>query len=794
MKRGFAVLPMLVFVALLGVIAVGVESFAPQANSRSQTAVPPPVPVSGIAKTHEQICIEKKKEAMAERAAGRISISKPESKTFKKGEDATLDSKCVGARVDPSKIDLADNDLNKYKCVGLKAQVNINPDGGGVISSPSIGFFLPAGKCEVRFCEAPTVAGEEAVNCTVAVELQGSEGIQQWSSDPTMNASMKSTLSSQDAEEAPTLTAMNETQAPDLYGGATEESTAQGGAEALQAQVEAQAGIVAEGREFLASCGTDEPGSVFCSSISEEEVLEEERKLAELEQRLARLKAGEVALSGDKERTREPTKVSTFGTGGPGTFNVSDNTFNRPIPIDPSVPGRAEALLQEGIAQARTTGDCGWWSYLVKCERLNPAVTGAIDNVGTGLSSAYDATKSAVSSGFESASNAWTGYWSGTPGKIITDQVPSGPNTPDTNTQVVTYPGEGTIASNASKPVFPIQFESAASQQPLLDLDTVPKPKRYTDRVPTEDVPTEEPPPSIVGTGGPGTFKVSDNTLSNSPAVVQAAPPAGEISTMIPAVASAQEPPIVSGVAEGGIPSIEGAGGVATVNPWKGTIARSVNPGFVRPGAPSYFEDIATTLPPSIVGTGGPGTFKVSDNTSSNLPPIEPPIVSGVAEGGVAHIEGIKASAILPPPPPPVSTQIVTVVPRVPLATPCSGSSLANCLSSNNLPSDFYARKTLADALGIDNYTGTADQNIALLDDLVTNGYVGTQFSPQTALYRAASNYEGDSVVGFLSAADQPSSFGDRAALARKYGITGYKGTAKQNQKLLAALRATIRQ
>ncbi len=263
--------------------------------------------------------------------------------------------------------------------------------------------------------------------------------------------------------------------------------------------------------------------------------------------------------------------------------------------------------------------------------------------------------------------------------------------------------------------------------------------------------------------------------------------------------------------------------------PGGGTIANNTSEPVFPSTFEPFFEPAASQQPTldAAAGTGGPGTFKVSDNTSNSptvaqtapsivrpvnpgfvRPPVSekntvvpvvtsvqaPPIVSGVAKGGVAPIEGIKTPAILAPLPLPVSTQIVTGAPRVPLATACSGSSLANCLSSNNLPSDFYARKTLADSLGIDNYTGTSDQNIALLDDLVTNGYIAPQFFPPTALFKAASSYEGDSVVDFLSAAGQPSSFSERAALARKYGITGYKGTIKQNQQLLAALRATIRQ
>ncbi len=304
MNRGFAVLPMLVLVALLGIVAIGVENLAPEINSQSQTASSFTEEQAALEKkTPEQICTEKKKEAMANSLAVKFPISNPETQGFKSGENATLKSKCIGAVRDVSKIELAETDLNKYKCVGLKVQVNINPDGGGVISSPNIGLFLPAGKCEVRFCEAPAAADQKATNCTVAVELQGSEGIQKWANEPTMKASLESTLSSQDAEEAPPLMAMDKTQAPDLAD-----------TNVLQAQVEQQTKITEAARAEFDGCKL----APECNSSGfATQMLQEEAKLAALQKNLADLATTQVVLSSNPELTRASTEVSAFGTGGP---------------------------------------------------------------------------------------------------------------------------------------------------------------------------------------------------------------------------------------------------------------------------------------------------------------------------------------------------------------------------------------------------------------------------------------------------------------------------------------------
>lgn len=60
----------------------------------------------------------------------------------------------------------------------------------------------------------------------------------------------------------------------------------------------------------------------------------------------------------------------------------------------------------------------------------------------------------------------------------------------------------------------------------------------------------------------------------------------------------------------------------------------------------------------------------------------------------------------------------------------------------------------------------------------------------QQSTYANAAGYAGPSIVDFLSQAGQPSDFNSRTALATKYGIQGYTGSATQNTQLLGILRS----
>ena len=60
----------------------------------------------------------------------------------------------------------------------------------------------------------------------------------------------------------------------------------------------------------------------------------------------------------------------------------------------------------------------------------------------------------------------------------------------------------------------------------------------------------------------------------------------------------------------------------------------------------------------------------------------------------------------------------------------------------------------------------------------------------QQSIYAPAASYTGTSIVDFLTQAGQASDYASRAALATKYGITGYTGTAAQNTQLLGILKS----
>src|SRR5699024_4309674 len=53
----------------------------------------------------------------------------------------------------------------------------------------------------------------------------------------------------------------------------------------------------------------------------------------------------------------------------------------------------------------------------------------------------------------------------------------------------------------------------------------------------------------------------------------------------------------------------------------------------------------------------------------------------------------------------------------------------------------------------------------------------------------ASKQYKGNSIVDYLDAIGSDSSFTHRKRLANNYGISRYKGTARQNRKLLKLLR-----
>lgn len=103
-----------------------------------------------------------------------------------------------------------------------------------------------------------------------------------------------------------------------------------------------------------------------------------------------------------------------------------------------------------------------------------------------------------------------------------------------------------------------------------------------------------------------------------------------------------------------------------------------------------------------------------------------------------------------------------------------SGNSIVDYLKSKGIDSSYANRKKLAKENGINNYTGTAEQNLKLLE--ILRG-------------KKTSNYKGNSIVDYLKSIGVDSSYKNRKKLAKENGINNYTGTANQNLKLLEKLR-----
>lgn len=109
------------------------------------------------------------------------------------------------------------------------------------------------------------------------------------------------------------------------------------------------------------------------------------------------------------------------------------------------------------------------------------------------------------------------------------------------------------------------------------------------------------------------------------------------------------------------------------------------------------------------------------------------------------------------------------------------GNSIVDYLNSIGQNSSFANRSNLAAQLGINNYTGTASQNIQLLNILRNNG------TPNTENFYPAVN--SGSIVDALKSINVDSSFTNRNKIANGNGITNYGGTNSQNILLLSLLR-----
>lgn len=103
-------------------------------------------------------------------------------------------------------------------------------------------------------------------------------------------------------------------------------------------------------------------------------------------------------------------------------------------------------------------------------------------------------------------------------------------------------------------------------------------------------------------------------------------------------------------------------------------------------------------------------------------------------------------------------------------------TSIVDYLKSIGADSSFSNRAKLAVSHGIKGYTGTASQNLTLLEKMLAGEKPKTPKSTQKKF---------TSIVDYLKHIGEDSSFSNRSRLAKKYGITNYRGTANQNIELL---------
>ena len=123
-----------------------------------------------------------------------------------------------------------------------------------------------------------------------------------------------------------------------------------------------------------------------------------------------------------------------------------------------------------------------------------------------------------------------------------------------------------------------------------------------------------------------------------------------------------------------------------------------------------------------------------------------------------------------------------------------SFSSIVDALKSIGVDSSMSNRKTIAAANGISNYSGTADQNNQMLN-LLKSGQLknpnAVATTPDTSgKYFSACSSGATSIVDALKSIGVDSSMSNRKTIAAANGISGYSGTADQNNQMLNLLKS----
>ncbi|WP_078392806.1 N-acetylmuramoyl-L-alanine amidase [Shouchella patagoniensis] len=106
------------------------------------------------------------------------------------------------------------------------------------------------------------------------------------------------------------------------------------------------------------------------------------------------------------------------------------------------------------------------------------------------------------------------------------------------------------------------------------------------------------------------------------------------------------------------------------------------------------------------------------------------------------------------------------------------GTSIVDWMKAQGMNSSYESRAKLAGEKGIVSYRGTAAQNETLL------GLLQKETGKQAPKKRPTPR-KGEGIVDYMKRAGMNSSYVNRERLARVYGISGYRGTGKQNMRLL---------
>lgn len=295
MHRGFAVLPALVFVALLSVAAIGVETLAPGTDPSSQTASLGGSATEGEGETGG----DKSTTAPATppETEAPISCAAAKEKAFDKQDDGEAISiadkgdigaldKCHGAILIKGKK--PSKNPSDYQCVGRVGTANIEPGRVTSVTNPSRVPDSKDGECAISVCK---MEGDKKV-CKPAELFKGGVEV----SKPTA------------ADGAPALTSSGGVAPTQLSA-----EQAQGIYDAFGEQAAAQAEVVKEAQQAVDAA--EKAASVQGTATQERVLAEAKAKLDAEKAKLAAIEAQKKFFA-DNVKELKP-KVDPLAPPGP---------------------------------------------------------------------------------------------------------------------------------------------------------------------------------------------------------------------------------------------------------------------------------------------------------------------------------------------------------------------------------------------------------------------------------------------------------------------------------------------